>query len=368
MSCVGVAMTARNAVCPCGSGKKYKHCCGLLTAGSGAGEAAIKIQSSSADQSPGSARGPRAAASLGLRHLTADGVPADPALGVALIEKAAQAGDAEAAFVAATLASSTLWREQNWSTAFNYLLQAAQSGHSAAQDALQILAGGPLGEAAHGKDWAAMREQIDIASWLEIPAPKLVSDTPQIQVIEHFVPVSLCRWLITQAHARLARATIYDDVTGGAIRDGRRTNSQCDLDVEISGVLTFILRARIGAATGRPDRAMEVPKVLHYNPGETFAEHYDYLDETVPAFKSELSRRGQRTKTFLVYLNDDYTGGETVFPKIDYRYKGRSGDALLFANVDERGVPDDNTRHAGLPPESGEKWLFSQWIRGLPAT
>ena len=64
-----------------------------------------------------------------------------------------------------------------------------------------------------------------------------------------------------------------------------------------------------------------------------------------------------------MYLNDDYEGGETEFPAIGLRYRGRRGDALLFANVDIVGNPDRRSIHAGLPPTRGEKWLLSQWIR-----
>ncbi|MBF8292745.1 MAG: hypothetical protein HW392_1572, partial [Steroidobacteraceae bacterium] len=44
-------------------------------------------------------------------------------------------------------------------------------------------------------------------------------------------------------------------------------------------------------------------------------------------------------------------------------HKGRRGDALVFANVDDSGAPDYQTVHAGLPPTSGVKWLLSQWVR-----
>jgi hypothetical protein len=67
--------------------------------------------------------------------------------------------------------------------------------------------------------------------------------------------------------------------------------------------------------------------------------------------------------TFLVYLNEGFEGGETDFPAAPYRFKGSTGDAVLFVNVDVRGQPDFKTKHAGLPPTSGEKWLLSQWVR-----
>ncbi|HVV64565.1 MAG TPA: 2OG-Fe(II) oxygenase [Rhizomicrobium sp.] len=78
-------------------------------------------------------------------------------------------------------------------------------------------------------------------------------------------------------------------------------------------------------------------------------------------------RAGQRVATFLVYLNDDFDAAETSFLRLDWRYRGQKGDAILFWNVDQAGVPDSATLHAGLAPTRGEKWLLSQWIRLPPA-
>lgn len=307
-----------------------------------------------------------AAAKLGLCYLTGQQVTADPMRGIALVDQAARSGDAFGAYLAATIAGTSFWRPRDWPVALDHLQRAAELGSTPARTALAILAAGPLGTPAADDDPDALRANVDLDAWLAPREPRLLRETPRIQVFEQFVSPAVCRWLIEQVSGRLARATIYDKSTGGSTEDGRRTNSQCDLDIEVGGLLTFVVRARIAAATGRPDAAMEVPKVLHYRPGETFAEHFDYLNPDEPAFARELATRGQRTETFLIYLNDDYTGGETHFPKLDLSHAGAAGDALLFSNVDAEGRPDEATRHAGLPPESGEKWLFSQWIREFP--
>ena len=59
-------------------------------------------------------------------------------------------------------------------------------------------------------------------------------------------------------------------------------------------------------------------------------------------------------------------GGETEFPLVGFRHKGRKGDALFFWNVQTDGSLDRQTLHAGLPPTTGEKWLLSQWVRNKP--
>ena len=365
----------RNSPCPCGSGKKFKRCCGSSTqtqSGLKGGDTATGLAASAPGEQidtlerASRSGDSRAAVRLGLRYLTARDGTANPKRGVALIEQAALAGDAQGAYLAATIASSSLWRARNWDKAFDYLMRAAQQDHEPSQSSLRILAGGPSGNKIEGEDWANMRDEIDLAAWLSPPEIRMIRETPRIQVIEKFAPPAACDWLIAQVEGQLSRATIYDKATGGSTEDGRRTNSQCDLDVESLGVLTFVLRGRIASITRRQDLALEIPKILHYAPGETFVEHFDYLDPAEPAYATELAVRGQRTDTFLIYLNDDFSGGETKFPRIGLSHIGAKGDALLFTNVDAEGAPDHDTMHAGLPPTSGEKWVFSQWIREFP--
>ena len=47
-----------------------------------------------------------------------------------------------------------------------------------------------------------------------------------------------------------------------------------------------------------------------------------------------MRRFGQRIATFLIFLNEDFEGGETDFPKAGISHRRRKGDALFWANVD----------------------------------
>ncbi len=307
-----------------------------------------------------------AAVDEGLRLLTGQGTQANPSRGLAIIEEAAKT-DARAAYLAATVFGASFWQQQDWEKALDYLQHSAELGHQQAAESLVLLAAGPAGNLQQSQDWRSLRASIDLRHWFEAPACVELLQDPETRVIENFIPASTCDWLIEQGKNRLSRATIYDQVTGGTTRDQRRTNSQCDLGLEHCGLLTFVLRARISAITGRPDRAMEIPKLLHYTPGETFARHFDYLDPQNPAYAQELTSRGQRVQTFLVYLNDDYDGGETSFPLLEFAHRGKKGSAFMFSNVDNQGKPHELTMHVGEPPTKGEKWVFSQWIRSFPA-
>jgi prolyl 4-hydroxylase len=117
-----------------------------------------------------------------------------------------------------------------------------------------------------------------------------------------------------------------------------------------------------------PRSGLEPPSVFHYAVGEEFTPHFDFLDPNVPLLAEEVARTGQCVATVLVYLSDDFDGGETEFADIGIRLKGRKGDAIIFHNVDESGVPDRATRHAGRAPTRGEKWLFSQFVRDAKRT
>ena len=338
----------RNEPCPCGSGQRYKACCGALTA---------------AKHSPAPESVASAATRRGLAYLTADGVPGDPARGIELLQAASEAGDPHASALTATVRSTGLWGKQNWPAALEYLAMASESGHRPSQEALRILAAGPDSAPGIGENWYELRAATDLRAWFTPPAVEVLRESPAIRRVPRFIPVAACEWLISQVQGHMARATIYDKRTGGDVVDQRRINSQADLGVGNMGLLTFVIRARIAALLGRPETDMEIPKVLHYAPGETFAPHYDYLTPDEPAFALELEQRGQRAETFLIYLNDDYEDGETAFVDLELTHRGAKGDALWFSNLDADGQPDPKTRHAGLPPASGEKWLFSQWVR-----
>jgi prolyl 4-hydroxylase len=186
---------------------------------------------------------------------------------------------------------------------------------------------------------------------------------PRVQMIEGVASARICDWLIERARPRVAPALVYDHATGGSRSEQARTNSSVAFNIAQSDMILMLLRDRIAASAGLPLSSLEAPAILHYAPGQGFEPHFDFLDSSIPAYARDMAAKGQRVATFLLYLNDDYEGGETDFPKLDWRYKGRKGDALLFWNVAPSGEPDRQTFHAGLPTTRGEKWLLSQWLR-----
>jgi prolyl 4-hydroxylase len=214
--------------------------------------------------------------------------------------------------------------------------------------------------------WARLRRSVDLPRLLTPPRPHILSASPRIAGIEGMATPELCDWLVERARLKLGPAEVYDHETGGQRIEAVRTNSAAYFRWEDSDLLLFALRARMAAAAELPVYAMESTAVLHYTPGQEFLPHFDFLDVSKPGHAKDVAGRGQRVLTFLISLNEDYEGGQTEFPALEKRWKGRKGSALFFWNVEPDGSIDRRTLHAGLPPTRGEKWLLSQWMRGRP--
>ena len=72
--------------------------------------------------------------------------------------------------------------------------------------------------------------------------------------------------------------------------------------------------------------------------------------------------------TLLVYLNDEFTGGETDFPAIQFTVRPKRGKAILFWNTDENEILHGEALHRGKQVISGEKYICTIWLhtRAIP--
>jgi hypothetical protein len=296
---------------------------------------------------------------LGKRQLFGDGIRPSPGNGIALIKEAARRQDGEATALVARLAAWGVMQKRDLSGSLDLLRNSAELGWEDAAAELSFLA------RAVGGDFASMREQIDLRA-LTAPRPsRALLESPRIRIFQGFALHEECDWVIARLKGGLQRALVYSGSPVGKPA-ATRTNSEAGFMLKAADIVLCCLRDRIAASLRVAPEFCEVTKLLHYSPGEAFSLHSDYFDPNNANFRDELAQRGQRFATFLIYLNDDYEGGETDFPAAGFRFKGRKGDALLFLNVNNDGTPEPLSVHAGLPPTRGEKWLLSQWIGSRP--
>lgn len=290
-----------------------------------------------------------------IRTLLDNPTPDSFAHAMRLIEAGAARDDADAICQLATVDALGAARPRSFEKAFDLLRRAAALGSSQAIKQLELLGGG---------------DQPDIRALLEVPRKTSLCEAPLMRRIDGFCSPSVCDWIVERSRSSLGPAMIWDSENGKGKVDESRNNSAAELRLNDMDVVLAVERARIAAATRLPEAFFEAPQVMRYTVGQQFKVHHDYLDPEQPSHAMDMRQRGQRIATFLIYLNDDFAGGETDFPEAGISFRGRKGDALFFANVSRSNHPDRRSMHAGRPVSSGEKWIFSQWIRdrapGLP--
>ena len=310
-----------------------------------------------------------AGAKLALAERLLSHEPYDVVQGYRLALEAAAEGSGAAQHLLAVATAEGLGAPLSFEGALDHLQRSAELGHAPARAELAALAGdwSPSDAAdwtQSKRNWSVLRRSLDARVWLRIPPPQIVCAAPRIAVIERFASPEICRWLIERARPGLAPAQTINAETGkGQYEATVRTNSSFGFDVAHMDMVLVLMRARISRLTQLPIAGFEDSQVLHYAPGEEFKPHFDFLDVSSPGHAAAVASGGQRVATFLMYLNEGYDGGETVFPTYGWTFKGRTGDAVLFYNTTPEGAPDRRTLHAGAPTTNGEKFLLSQWIR-----
>ena len=83
--------------------------------------------------------------------------------------------------------------------------------------------------------------------------------------------------------------------------------------------------------------------LLRYSGGEQYGFHYD--GGTV----------SKRSISVLIYLNDDYEGGEIEFPNFKLKIKPKAGTLILFSSNYAYG-------HIAHPVTSGTKYVIVTWL------
>lgn len=252
----------------------------------------------------------------------------------------------------AALATLGVGRDQDFKEAVRMIAGAARLGDASAQGQLRALGGA---------------ENFKTADWFGPVQLRQHHRAPRIFTVQGLLPRRACDWLIEQARTRLQMAPVNDPATGAQVQHAGRTNSVAGSHILEPDVVMQLCCLRIAGAIQTPMAQQEPTNILHYAPGQHYGPHYDFVrSEEEGAFEAELRNVGQRVATVLVYLNEGYEGGETHFPLLNWSFKGKPGDALIFWNVSAAGERERNSLHAGLPVTSGEKWLLSKWVRERP--
>ena len=263
-------------------------------------------------------------------------VEQDPKQARRLFEQAAGHGNANSNLIVTNLLASGVAGKQNWGQALDRLRSEARQV-PARRNALSLIEAMDLDPAGDPKS---------------LPEGKKLSDDPDVRLFSRLLKQSECRHLMEATGNRFEPSMVYDS-TRQLVRDEIRTSDGSTIHWLIEDPAVVALNRRIAAISGSSYESGEALALLRYSPGQEYRPHFDFVK----------GAENRRLMTALIYLNEDYEGGETAFVRTGLKVKGKTGDVILFRNDGADGGPNPLSEHAGLPITKGIKYLATRWIR-----
>jgi prolyl 4-hydroxylase len=190
----------------------------------------------------------------------------------------------------------------------------------------------------------------------------------QLYTIEDFLTSAECDAIAGIVCQNLRPSTVtYESPTDKYYR----TSSTSDLGL-LSNQTTEIgaieaLDEKITRTLGIRPAYVEGTQGQHYAVGQEFKEHTDFFEPGTDEYKEFGGARGNRTWTFMIYLNTVTKGGGTNFLKLGHIFQPQKGMAVVWNNLYEDGTPNYDTLHAGMPVIEGEKIIITTWFRARGA-
>ena len=188
-------------------------------------------------------------------------------------------------------------------------------------------------------------------------------DSDKIYEYPNFLSDIECDKIIELSKKGVKRSTVITDESKEIVSNVR-TSSNTFLNNKMDPVLNDI-NNKIQSLTGIKSKKYEDLQIVNYKPEQLYEAHWDACDPFHDKrCINDTKRGGLRFATFIIYLNDDFEEGETEFPLVNKKVKPEKGKAVLFFNLnDDLLKRKENSKHAGLPPKNGEKWMCNKWIR-----
>jgi len=190
---------------------------------------------------------------------------------------------------------------------------------------------------------------------------KVQTNKLQLYLIEDFLTDSECVEIITTGEKQLRPSTLtLDD-----IEKSYRTSQTCDLGL-LENPFIEAIDNKIFDALGIGEEFSEVTQLQKYEVGQEFKQHTDYFKPGTKEFEMNGLKYGNRTWTFMIYLNTVPLGGGTHFYALNKTISPKRGMAVVWNSLYGDGAVNPDTLHAGLPIEEGQKYVITKWFRERP--
>ncbi len=196
---------------------------------------------------------------------------------------------------------------------------------------------------------------------LQKQSPKLRkfdSDRLQLYELDDFLSAKECTRLIALINHHLRPSTLSYASDDKAFRTSQ-TADLCHLKSPVASHIDDKICRTLGIRV----QYSEGIQAQRYDVGQQFKAHWDYFPPDTNVYRRLAGLRGNRTWTFMVYLNDGMEGGATRFTEIDYPVQPKAGKAVIWNNLLEDGTCNVATMHSGEPVLRGHKLIITKWFR-----
>lgn len=198
-----------------------------------------------------------------------------------------------------------------------------------------------------------------------IPLLTFSSTASSVEHLRTNLTSQLAAQVIQKARKILQQAEVYTPTQVRSI-DKVRNNQQCPTGAPCQDILFASIERYVTYSLGKLLAHAEPLILYRYGPGEEYKWHCDFIPDHHSQSKTELKLFGQRAATAILYLSEDFTGGETAFKVWQREEKGRLGSLIYFNNLLSDGKPNPDSVHCGKPVQAGEKWITTMWFRQNP--
>jgi len=175
---------------------------------------------------------------------------------------------------------------------------------------------------------------------------------PGFFIIEKFVTDEMCDKIISLTHKKTSQqaTTLNTSNDNAEIQLNKQTRNTDVFDLgeyslEFKTLLENTFRNIINQIYNKEIDWYEEPNFLRYQPGGFYVLHADA--ENWDSENKQWVRSIERDLSFLIYLNEDYTGGEIVFPHFNFTFKPKKGMFVCFPS-DHRYIHKVNETTAGI--------------------
>lgn len=187
-------------------------------------------------------------------------------------------------------------------------------------------------------------------------AQRFASDKLELYRVDGFLTPDECEQLVERIRSKLKPSALSSYEPDSTYR----TSRTCEL-AGLGDETVEKIDTQICSYLGLHPSYSEAIQGQYYEAGDRFKQHTDYFE--AHELTEHGARMGQRTYTFMIYLNDVEDGGETEFKNLGVSFKPKAGTAIIWNSLDANGRPNTNSLHEAHPVGSGYKAIITKWFR-----